>query len=87
MENAPQLGFLLVVLVYNHFTFNKYQKNITRLSEEHSKSLAEAYEDANKGVIDRYKEVIKELRKHVAYLNEEREKADAKANRGGKGRG
>jgi len=69
VENMSYLGFLILMLIYNHFTFNKYQKNLTRQSEIHANSLREAYESANKNVIDKYESVISSMKSHMDYLS------------------
>ena len=82
---GPYVGILFLVLVYNHITFNKYQKNLTSQSMAHTESLREAYDNANKNVIENYQKIIKDLRDHIDTLNERLIETDTKDSKGRKG--
>ena len=82
---GPFVGVLFLVLVYNHVTFNKYQKNLTSQSEAHAKGLLEAYDNANKNVVDSYKKIVEDLRNHIDYLNERLVNMETKDTKGRKG--
>ena len=69
-DNAPIVGLVSIVLIYNHIMFRGYQKSVAAQSQAYTEAIRSVYENANKDVIENYVNLINDLKSHIAYLKE-----------------
>jgi len=78
IEQAPYLGLLALVTIYNHKTFNNYQDNLKTQNKTHLESQERTYDSFNAkfekrydDIINRQNKEIEELKKESQFLKEE----------------